>query len=54
MFTLTSKTRRDYLIALMQQPRAWVELSMKNPSPDMVRKPSLIALHAIALRRMHF
>lgn len=51
MFTLTSRTRRNYLNALMRQPRAWVESSMRNPSPDMLRKPSLIALHAIALRR---
>lgn len=52
MYTLTSRTRSDYLAALMRQPRNWVQRSMENPSPDMLRKPSLIALHAIALRRM--
>lgn len=52
VYTLSHKTRADYLRALMLQPRAWVAGSAANPSASMLRQPSTITLHHIALRRM--
>jgi hypothetical protein len=51
-YTLSHKTRSDYLHAVMQHSPAWIRGSMQNPSPNMLAKPSTIALHAIALRRL--
>jgi hypothetical protein len=51
-YTQTHATRRQYLAALLQQPVAWIRGSMNHPSDSMLRKPSTIALHRIALRRL--
>lgn len=45
-------SRRDYLRALLAQPSEWIQQSMQMPSADMKKRPVLIALHGVALRRM--
>ena len=50
MYLPTHRTRRAYLTALLMHPAAWIKGSMLSPSPSMLRHPSTIALHAIALR----
>ena len=50
MYTAAHRTRRAYLAGLLDQPPAWILASMLNPSASMLRQPSTLALHAIALR----
>lgn len=50
--TIKRITRREYLRALLDQPAEWVRASMALPSDGMKKRPVLIALHGVALRRM--